>query len=225
MAFPTVNGTPSLTASSTTNATTFAAGLPASIAAGELLLLVVSADGNPTLTINSGGWYKIGQASNSTVVTGAIFWKVATGSEGATVTVNSTASEQYSSISYRIGSGYDITASTSNGSSTNSDPPNHVPPDNTQDYLWIASRSGDSTVVATVAPTSFGSLQSRAAGGTGGASTDTATYSFNAASLNPGTFTSATEQWVCWTIAVSPQIDRVLDVIGGGMVDMSRSLV
>jgi hypothetical protein len=196
----------------TTNTTSHAITLPTGITAGDLLVVVFSVDGNPTVTVDTGAsgnnWNKLGQASNSTTVTGAIFWKVAEGSDALTLTTS--ASEQSSHVSLRItghASGTPISGTSANGSSTNSDPPNHTPPNGSNAYLWIATRSGDSTTVATAGPTTpgtFGQLQTIAAAGTNGASTNTAEYTATASSVNPGTFTSATEQWVSYTLAIEP---------------------
>lgn len=197
MTFPVVTwrATGRTTASNTTS---HAITLPTGIVAGELLLVVFSTDGNPTVTAPA-DWQKLGQASNGTTVTGAVFYKTAAGSD--TLTITTSASEQSSHVSFRFAPGNYVLGANANGSSTNSNPPTLAL--TATDVLWIATRSGDSTVVATVAPTNYANLQTIAAAGTGGASTNTAERSLNAASEDPGTFTSATEQWVSWTIAVS----------------------
>lgn len=188
--------------------TSHAITLPGSIVAGELLLCVFSVDGNPTVSVNTGvsgsNWTILGQASNSTIVTGAIVWKIAEGSDVLTLTTS--ASEQSSHITMRISNASGITGTSANGSSTNSNPPSHSPTPGTRDYLWIATRSGDSTTLATDAPQMFKDLQSLAAAGTGGASSNTAERFYPASSLDPGTFVSATEQWVSWTLAVAPNV-------------------
>lgn len=194
-------------ASSTSDSTSFTVTMPSSIVVGNMLIAVVSADGNPTLTVNTGSsgvnWKKLGQASNSTVVTGGIFWKLAEGSDALVIT--SSASEQFSATVLQVSNARSLQGASANGSSTNSDAPNLAPTWGVSTYtvpcLWIATRSGDSTVVATVAPSSYSNLQSQAAGGTSGASTNTAERSLTASSENPGTFTSTTEQWVSWTLA------------------------
>lgn len=184
----------------TTDTTSHAITMPAGITAGDLLIVVFSVDGAPTCTAS--GWNKLGQASNSTVVTGAIFWKRAAGSD--TCTVTTTTAEQSSHVVLRITGGGDPTGASANGSSTNSNPPSHTAAA-AFDHLWIATRSGDSTVVATAAPTNYGNLQTLAAAGTGGASSNTAERTVNASTTeDPGTFTSASEQWVSWTLAVPP---------------------
>lgn len=205
MAFPSVAATNS-GRTTTTNTTSHAITLPSGIVAGNLLLVVFSVDGNPTCSANTAAsgtnWTKLGQSSNGSIVTGAIFWKIADG--GDALTIDTSATEQSSHTSYRITGGYFVDGTAANGSSTNSDPPNHTPSDSTQDYLWIETRSGDSTVVATAANGSFTNLLTLAAAGTGGASSNSAERQLNASSHDPAAFTSASEQWVSYTLAVSP---------------------
>jgi hypothetical protein len=187
-------------ATTATDTTSHAITMPSGITAGDLLLIVFSSDGAVRdCSISSGGWVKLDEAQNGTTVTGAVFYKIAEGADTATVTTST--AEQSSHVVFRIsGAGIPISAS-ANGSSTNSNPPN-LNTGISKNYLWIASRSGDSTVVATAAPTNYSNLQTQAAAGTSGASTNTAERSLAASSEDPGTFTSATEQWVSFTIAI-----------------------
>lgn len=207
MAFPVVESRSS-GATSTTNTTTHSITLPSGIQAGELLLVVFSVDGNPTCT-PSAGWSRLTPAANGSTVQGCILWKVAEG--GDTLTITTSASEQSSHVSFRISGAAFITGAGANGSSTNSNPPSVSINAGADDFLWIATRSGDSTVVATVAPSSYSDLQTQAAAGTGGASTNTAERNLNAASEDPGTFTSASEQWASFTIAVHPTANADID--------------
>lgn len=207
MAFPVVAAR-SIGRTTASNTTTHAITLPTGISAGDLLVVVFAVDQVPTITVDTGvsgsNWNELTAGSNGTIVRSNVFWKIAEGSDALTLTTSTT--EQSSHACLRITGGYGVTGTSANGSSTNSNPPNHAGPDGTQDYLWIATRAGDSTVVATVAPASFTDLQTQAAAGTAGASVNTAERSLNAASLDPGTFTSASEQWVSFTLAVTPVI-------------------
>lgn len=209
MAFPTVQTT-NKNVTTTVDTTSHAITMPTGITAGDLLVIIFSVDGSPTCSISSGGWTKIGQASNGSIVTGAVFAKIAAGSDTATVTTS--AAEQSSHVTYRIltgGGNIWLNGLASNGSSTNSNPPAHFAggnPGTTADYLWIATRSGDSTVTG-LAPANYTSPQTQAASGTSGASTNTAQRALTAQSEDPGTFTSTTEQWVSWTLAIGPVIE------------------
>ncbi|MES2748778.1 MAG: hypothetical protein V4606_00050 [Patescibacteria group bacterium] len=171
--------------------------------AGDLLLVVFSHDGASTSRASTSGWSKLGEQSNTTIVTGAVYYKFDTGND-QTFTITTPGSEESSHIVYRIRNAGVPTGSPSNLSSTNSDPANHIMPA-ILPHLVIATRSGDAQVAATAAPTGFAGLQAIVATTTAGATTNTAHTFTNASSSNPGTFTSATEQWVSWTIAVPPK--------------------
>lgn len=200
MAYPVVEGVAGW-AGVGTNATSHGPiTLPSGIVAGELLVCLFAVDGSPTCTA-SAGWDKLGQASYSTTVTGAVFWKVATGSDALTVTTS--ASEIATAIVYRLSAGWGLVGASANGSSVNADPPPLTPAGGAGDYLWLAGHCSDSTVVASAAPSGYGSLTTRVAASTGGASISAATKAATTASENPGAFTTASEQWVAWTLAVA----------------------
>jgi hypothetical protein len=182
--------------------------LPSGIAAGHLLLVIVSMDGSPTLSVDTGAsgnnWNMLGQASNGSNVTGAVFWKFAEGSDVLTIT--SSASEEGTHISFRITGALqpdDVHGISANGSSTNPDPAD-LTGLVSQEYLLIASTSHDAQVVSTVAPSGYANLDSQAAATSGGASTSIAYRTATVTNENPGTFTATTEQWVTWTIAIGP---------------------
>lgn len=206
----------------TTDTTSHTITLPSSVQVGELLLVVFSVDGAPIVSVGSGtGWNFLGQRSNGTTVTGAVFWKIATGSDA--LTVSTSVAEQSSHVSFRI-SGVKkpgaVSGTGSDGSSTNSDPASHtMPGTDNRGRLWIATRSGDAQVVATAAPSGYSNLQSIAATGSGGASTNTAEKETTGTTNveDPGTFTSTTEQWVCFTIGI--------DVTGSHQLNFSNDFV
>jgi hypothetical protein len=191
-----------------TNGTSHALTLPGTYSAGDLLVCVMSIDGNPTATIG-GSWTKLRQDSQSTNVTGAIFYKVATGSDAATVTTTASEMTSHVTLAVRYAGTPVTTTPATNSASTNSNPPSLSPAGGSGSYLWIATRSGDQAVVATVAPTTvtpsslpFTNLQSQAGNSTSGASTNTAELIYTGPTVDPGTFTSATESWVSYTIAM-----------------------
>ena len=213
-------------ASSTSNVTSWnyqapapTADLDTAVTTGQrtIWLMVVTADGNPTITETNGteSWNKVGQVSNGTAVTSALFTldSIAAWPAGSypDFQVGSTASEQFSCVlyAYRITSGKVpqlLTATNSNGSSTNSDPAAVTNSSGAaQDVTVFVSRGGDSTVVASAAPTSYGNLSTQAGGGSNGASSNGADRQINIANAgteNPGVFTSASEQWACWTVGL-----------------------
>lgn len=193
---PTVQ-TRSSGASTAVNATSHVITMPSGITAGDLLIIVFSTDGTADVSITAGDWIKLDQETG-TGVSSAVFYKFAAGSDTATVT---TGSEQTSHIVFRISGASVPYIAQANGDSTNTNPPD-LDTGTSRNYLWIATATHDSTVVASAAPTNYATLTTQAAAGTAGASTSTAERSLTASSENPGTFTSSTEQWTSFTIAV-----------------------
>lgn len=210
--------------SSTSNSTSFTPTLPGTINTGDLLIAFVAADGSPTLSTTSTGWTSLQNGASTNPgndVTGWTFYKIATASN--TLVVNSTASEQYSAIIYRItlsgGGGVRIIARTAEGSSTNSTiaEPYYAPSPSlaltsmVADWLFIAARMGDSTVVATAAPFGYSNLTTQAGGGANGASINAAdkteaSYDIGVDASVLGSFTSATEQWVTVNVLVADAV-------------------
>lgn len=186
----------------TTSVISWNAGVPRR---GQLLLIVFSVDSDETPTINTTnfpGWVKLGQGTNGTSITGAIFYKFSTGGE-VTVTVDHPGSEQTSAVIYCLNDAGTPTGTSANGSSTNPNPPSHNA-GSSQAYLWIATHSSDAQVVSTVAPSSYASLITIQGLTATGASTSTAQRQNTTQTEDPGTFTAASEQWVSWTIAIPP---------------------
>lgn len=215
MAFPAVQTTAETAVSSA--GTSHVINLPASIAAGDLLLLVL-AKGSVAATVNAhADWSELLDENAATGFYIAYRW--ATGSEGATTTLVTSASTRSATVVYRI-SGAENPATqapqigtTATGSSVNPDPPAVTPTGGAKDYLWIAAltRGGeeaDDDTWVTSAPSTFTGLLQKACGVAGtnlAGMVATAQLASNAASLNPGTFTIATGAWRAQTVAVHPR--------------------
>src|ERR1035437_2232269 len=160
MAFPSVSATATTVI---TGGTSEAVNLPASIASGDLLLIICdwssSTFGSLTMTAPS-GWSTLlyehpmpGQSNSSW----AVYYKTASGSEGstATVTIGSTASD-FAAIAYRIAagtwSGTPVIGTTATGASgTLNNPPSLTSGFGAVDPLWIAVGQDASHAVATSA--------------------------------------------------------------------------
>ncbi len=195
--YPTIMSTSS--GRSTGDLTDHAITLPSGVTAGDLLLVVFSMDGRRELNIDSNGWGKLGDEKDGVQATGAVFWKFATGVDTATVTIPF--AEEASYIAYRIQNAGAPFATVTNNSSTNTDPP-LITMDAVRPYLFLATRSGDAQVVASALPSGYSNLNSIAANTAAGASTNVAQKFATASSEDPGTYTSATENWVSHTIAI-----------------------
>jgi hypothetical protein len=207
VAFPYVVNSVSGT-STTANTTTFTlltSAAPISGAgAGDMLVAVFSNDGNATVTIDTAfsgnNWTALTTATYSATVRGSVYYKIAETTNDLRLTTS--ANEQGSWVVFAVRGAGSVTSSSANGTGADSNPPALTPAGGSKKYLWVATRSGDSTIVSTAAPTNFGGLVSIAASGTGGASTNVANYPFEGATLDPGVFTSANEQWVSFTLAL-----------------------
>lgn len=188
--------------------------LPSGITAGDLLLLVL-AKGSVAATVNAhADWTEI---LDENAATGFyIAYRIATGSEGATTTLVTSANTRSATIAYRISGADPATApqvgTTATGSSTTPDPPSLTPSGGPKDFLWIAalSRGGeeaDDDTWATTAPTGFTNLLQKACGTAGtnlAGIVATAQLQETAATKDPATFTIATGAWRAQTIAVHP---------------------
>jgi hypothetical protein len=207
---PTVEATASGIQSS--DVTSHSITLPSGIVAGELLLVVFSADegtdDNIVVSINTGisgnNWSILGQRREDDVL-GAVIWKIAEGGDVLTLTTNQT--QQNTHISYRIsgGTSFNVYGASADGGNANSaNPPSLSPAPGSAPYLWIATASKDGTSIAGNEPTNFSNLLTQA-GDSNGASTSTAIRNFTASNQDPGNFTSfsgSNEEWVSFTIAV-----------------------
>jgi hypothetical protein len=202
-------------------------------AAGDLLIAVVSADGNPnfagTLTTNMTSF--VAKAANGTAVTAQCFYRICDGSETSPWVLNLDASET-GTVSFIL-----IPAATWHGTTvpegvawvnvdtTNPDPPSLNPAGwGTEDTLWIAVVAYDlGTVTVSAYPANYTDDQTNIRGNNAsGTGHGVATRSLNAASDDPGTFTlSATEDTLSTLIAVRPTSG--LTVTLGGPVAMTMT--
>lgn len=186
-------------------ATSQSLNLPGSIASGDILVALVRAPASTTISWPA-GWTEFipdNSADASDDVTSGAY-RIADGTEGATITVTFGTSRAMAGICYRITGGDTVSVSSAaTGASTTPDPPNYAPfVGHDHETLWIGLVGFDASSGQTVtaAPTSYGNLGTTTSGGAGvaGASQQT-----TASSENPGTFTaSASVTWTTWTVAV-----------------------
>jgi hypothetical protein len=199
VAFPVVAGTNTSTQASSTSHTV---NLPASIAAGDLLIIFFGYNNTADDVTTPSGWTQFFNDVNGIRFYG--FYKVADGGEGATVTISSSTSGASRHASYRI-TGYQSVpeATTSTGASATPDPPNLTPSWGAADTLWLASTHCANSTTDLAAPTNYGSIVQSAIQNS--AQVGVAQRNLNAASDNPGTFTGATNSlWVAATVGVRP---------------------
>ena len=190
------------TSEETGNVTTHdvAIGSPSS---GELVLVYFFCDGIPTITVPD-GWSTLENETGTAIATAA-FWKVATGSEGATVTVTTSAGESSAHKYYRI-SGFSAVES-EYSSNLGGNPPSLTPSGGAKDYLWLAfdGRDGNPAKEYTGFPANYvetGSLVQENA--TAGVAIAWGRRELNAASEDPGAFTVDSDSGSSITVAIHP---------------------
>ncbi len=199
-----------------TAATSHPVDMPATVDAGDLLLVLFTNDmaaGGTTTT--PAGWTSKASDAQNNAVRGGVYVKVADGTEDATtVDFVTSAAEEASAQVYRIPSGEwsgttaGVEVSAVSGASTNAPNPASLNPGawGTENTLWIAYTGASSYTSVTTYPTSFsGGVHNLSNTGTGGASTSSAWFESAVASVDPGAFAVAnTTDSVAYTIGIRP---------------------
>lgn len=215
MAFPTVSTTAST--SDNDSSSPWTENLPASIAAGDLLIMVAHEANNNTALTWPAGWIVITSQDSPT---GAhhmeVAYKIADGTEGATISISGGGgTARMASAAYRITAWHGTTppevGTAATGTSTNPDPPTVTASWGSADNLFVAAMGQNNIGNAvTAAPTNYSNLATgRNTGGTAGQSGKAALGSrqLAASNDNPGTFTCAdNNQWETQTIVVRPVV-------------------
>jgi hypothetical protein len=196
--------------------TTHNISLPAGVSSGDLLIAVLSLDGNNAdSTWPSGAdlWTEqLDLASSGNRL--SIAYRNADGTEGATVDVTTDNSRKSSHMTFRI-SGHavqapDITAGAT-GSGANPNPDSLTPAGGAADIVWLAICGTDHEWDFTGWPTDYSNnqLEVNSSSGSFGSSAAAATRNLNTTTQDPGTFThDGSDQWVACTMAVYPSAAR-----------------
>lgn len=195
--------------------------LPPSIVAGNLLLVFFAKGSSAATTVDAlAGWDEL--IDEAGVARGlCILYRVADGTEGATITLTlSGGSNKSASIAYQISGAEDPAtqppelSTVATGTSTAPDATTCTPTGGAKDYLWIsffslAGEEADDDTWCNSAPASFGGLLQKTAGVAGtniGVELATATRELNAASLDAGAFNvDVSFAWRAYTMAVHPE--------------------
>ncbi len=200
-----------------TGATSQNVTMPATVDAGDLLVILYTTDGNTAPTVPA-GWTRPtnGTATQGTNVTGSVFVKDAAGTEDGTNVNISTgaASEEAAAQVIRIPASkwegniasVEIPTAAATASSTTHNPPSANPTGwDVENTLWISYVAGGAFTGVTAYPamelgyhTSYGSAASDA-------SVSSSLRQINAASYDPSSYTvTPTNPGVAFTIAVRP---------------------
>jgi len=186
--------------------------MPATVDAGDLLIVLFTNDGSATVTTPT-GWTVLASNDN-TAVRCSVYYKIASGDEdGTTVDFVTSASEQAAAQVYRITDWHGTTppeiSTAVTGTSTRPDPASLDPAGwDVADTLWIAVAGqdrGDQTGPTAYPAYYTGGTSTLSSSGTDSCRTHSARRVLAAASEDPGAFTiPLSEEWVAFTIAVRP---------------------
>lgn len=196
MAFPVIESVTETTFASDTTA--HVVSMPASVNAGDALIVIFTNDGSATVTTPS-GWTQLYTLANGTALTGGAYAKVASGSEGGgTVDFVTSATESASAQCYRISGWHGLITGVEAGTAgsittgTTADPPSLSPSWGALDTLWLATCHTSTTQTISSGPTSYTNLtQTTSGSGTTFAQTISARRNNNTATEDPDVFTTS----------------------------------
>jgi hypothetical protein len=217
VAFPVVQATNK--SATSTAGTSHTVNLPASIAAGDLLIVLLD-KGSTAATVNAlAGWTELLDENSGNGL--YIAYRKADGTEGATITLTTSANTRSAEITYRISGAQDPAiqapeiGTTGTGTSATPDPPTCTPTGGTKTYLWIAvagmaGEEADDDTWSNTPPTNYlpsPPLQKSCgiAGTNLGGLITAASFGASASSQDPGTFgVDVSAAWRSQTIAIHP---------------------
>ncbi len=179
--------------------------LPSGITDGDLLLAFFANDFSVTATTFPAGWTQLHEGAPISSIRHALFYRVADGTEGASITLT-TGNVPFSGVCVRI-SGHDSSTNAPTVTETtlsfgSIDPPNHTAGGGAIDYKWYAWAASDSTSSTFTPPTNY--AEQADLNGNSAPSVSLADRDLNASSENPGTFTGGSGSWGAMTCSVFP---------------------
>lgn len=209
MSFPQVSDADTRTGSQTANTQSHRVNLPSNVRRDDLVLVFISFDGSPTVTWPP-GWTPVVAASNGVNNRLEIRFRIADGTEGASLTATTNVAEQSVHRSIRV-SGVDPATPpvgvTASGANATPDAPLLDPaPWAREDTLWFAiAANDDGMAMMSAGPVNYTTFVNQTSGGAAGCGLGTARREGFVAAEDPGAFTlSAARAWVAATVAVRP---------------------
>lgn len=200
--------------------------LPAGINAGDLLVVYFVSDGVPLSTWPAGWFFIVGGANAPNVIC-EIYYRIADGTEGASIIVSTDANQMTAHTSHRITGygGIPEDSATDEGADNSPDPPNLAPSWGSTTTLWIAASAYDvGTRTVNAYPANFiNNNRNDRSNNAEGVGVGIATRNLTAAAENPGVFTlSAAEPHLAWTIAVQPAVVESTEATVTGITSGER---
>jgi hypothetical protein len=197
--------------------------LPAGIVANNLLVMFVAVTHATTVAAitTPAGWTMLRSSGIGAVSRDGIYWKLATGSEGASVAVTTSFATTREAIVVRIsgndpsGTPIQFSAISDGGiPSGKPNPPGLTPSWGSKSTLWIAAAAVNVSNTLTGMPSNFENPIGTATGN----GVRIATRKSNSTSMNPTEFTSGSGavSWNCTTIGILPVTPASIMVCKGG---------
>lgn len=174
------------------NTTTPSFNVPSGVEAGELLVLMWRAGGEINSITNQGGFTQLVLSNvDGTDDYFYVGYKVADGTEGATITQTVTQGRRFAGIMYRINNGGTPTiGSVGTGSGTSVNPALFAPGLGTINGLWITIGSCEGAVTVSTFPTNYvNGAQENVSTLADGATIMSASRQVQASQVDPGAFT------------------------------------
>lgn len=184
--------------------------LPGGITAGERLVVFGALEPYQNDVVNTpSGWTKTTTWTNSDniLMTSVVLTKIASGSEGTSLSLSTSSSVKMTFIAYRIRNGDQVFASSVGRAGDSTPNPPSLSPGSTQKFLWMAYAETNLSEAAFSYPANYARGAARTNGGTQ-LSSMSATRLLNASSEDPGTFTIPTSAyWISGTLAIAPKVE------------------
>lgn len=209
MAFPAIASTQ--TSSRASSNLTDPVTLPASIAAGDLIIIIHFTDSAGASATVPSPWQELKDAA--TAGTGSrilIAYLIASGGE-TSVTVTKAVTERFAAIAIRVaaadwhGTTPPEVSTGATGTSANPDPDSLTASWGAEDNLWLAIMAMDDSLgtnTISAYPYASNNVAAPAVSSAGGGAICSTTSAV--ATLNPGTFTITSDEWWAGTMAIRP---------------------
>jgi len=197
------------TSNAFTSTTTCAVPMPATVAAGDLLLAFISGQNSASTWTGPTGWVELADASGQ-----AVYYKIADGTEGGTSPTFTVSASQRSQFSiFRVTNWHGTTppeiAFTTGTTSTSPDAPSLTPSWGLDSDLWLWFVGFQNTTRSVVYPDGFTDnvtrVNSSFAGTNGAHTVATRNARTDTWDVLPGTFGASTSFFLVATVVVRPQ--------------------
>lgn len=196
--------------------------IPGGVSLGSLILVLYTSPGQVTIEVDTGisgsNWDSTGLVWEGTgLVSSNVFWKLASESSNL-LSIDTDFAAPCTALCY-VFSGHGNTlipdVISTYGSASNMDPPELPLSHGSQEYMFIVYGATGGTVIASAAPSSFGSLYTQAGDIDNCSSSAAHRLYTTSGSYDPGYFTNTSVSWITFTIAIAPPL---VNTIGLGNI-------